>query len=91
MRLIDADSFKEFLQALVKAGAPYEEVIKLLDREKTAYDVDKVVERLKSELSFSGKEKERCAEENPLQFYEAKGYTRGTAVALEIVKSGGIE
>ena len=89
MRLIDADSFKEFLQALVKAGAPYEEVIKLLDREKTAYDVDKVVERLKSELSFS--EKERCAEESPLQFYEAKGYTRGTAVALEIVKSGGIE
>lgn len=26
MRLIDADDFKEFLQALCKAGAPYEEV-----------------------------------------------------------------
>lgn len=34
MRLIDADSFKSFLQALVKAGAPYDDVITLLDKEK---------------------------------------------------------
>lgn len=46
MRLIDADSFKRFLQALCKAGAPYEEVIQLLDKEPTAYDVKKVVEEI---------------------------------------------
>ena len=28
-RLIDADDFKKFLQALCKAGAPYDEVVKL--------------------------------------------------------------
>lgn len=41
MRLIDADSFKSFLQALVKAGAPYDDVITLLDKEKTAYYPEK--------------------------------------------------
>ena len=54
-------------------------------------DADKVFERLQLELSLADKEKERCARENPLQFDEAKGYARGIAVALEIVKSGGID
>ena len=48
-RLIDADDFKKFLQALCKAGAPYSEVIQLLDRQETAYDVEKVVEEIKKE------------------------------------------
>ena len=46
MRLIDADDFKKFLQALCKAGAPYEEVVQLLDKQPTAYDAEKVVEQL---------------------------------------------
>ena len=45
-RLIDADCFKKFLQALCEVGAPYEEVIQLLDKEPTAYDVEKVVAEL---------------------------------------------
>ena len=49
MRLIDADSFKRFLQALCKAGAPYYDVIQLLDKEPTAYDVSKVVAELEEE------------------------------------------
>jgi hypothetical protein len=53
--------------------------------------VDKVVEGLRLELGLADKEKERCAKENPLQFDEAKGYARGVAVALEVVKSGGVE
>lgn len=66
-------------------------IAKMIDEQPTVYDVDKVVERLESELSLSDKEKERCVKENPLQFDESKGYARGIAVALEIVKSGGIE
>ena len=46
MRLIDADDFKKFLQALCEAGAPYEEVVQLLDNQPTAYDVEKVVAEL---------------------------------------------
>lgn len=57
----------------------------------TAYDVDKVSEGLRLELGLADKEKERCAKENPLQFDEVKGYARGIAIALEIIKSGGID
>lgn len=56
----------------------------------TAYDVDKVIERLQMELSLADGEKEQCAKENPLQFDVAKGYAQGISVALEIVKSGGV-
>ena len=41
---------KSFLQALCKAGAPYEEVIQLLDKQPTAYDIDKVVIETRKEL-----------------------------------------
>ena len=50
MRLIDADDFKKFMQVLCKAGSPYESVIELLDKQTTAYDIDKVVKELESEL-----------------------------------------
>ena len=50
MRLIDADDFKKFMQALWKAGAPYEGFIEVLDRKTTAYDIDKVIKELESEL-----------------------------------------
>lgn len=56
----------------------------------TAYDVDKVIERLQMELSVADKEKEQYAKENPLQFDVVKGYAQGISVALEIVKSGGV-
>lgn len=48
-RLIDAEHFKRFLQALCKTGAPYNDVIQLLDKEPTAYDTSKVVEDLEEE------------------------------------------
>lgn len=86
MRLIDADSFKEFLQALVKAGAPYEEVISLLDKEKTVYDVDKVVERMEME-----------SQNIKLIYQTDQGFDYEDAIGIDIinakqiVKSGGIE
>lgn len=46
-RLVDADDFRKFLWALTMAGAPYGDVIELLDRQPTAYDLDKVMEQLK--------------------------------------------
>ena len=40
MRLIDADSFKKFLTKLYEAGAPYDGIIELLDKQPTAYDIE---------------------------------------------------
>ena len=69
----------------------HDHIAHLVLEQPVAYDVDKVVEGLRLELGLADKEKERCAKENPLQFDEAKGYARGVAVALEVVKSGSIE
>ena len=90
-RLVDADDFKRFLQALCKAGAPYEEVIQLLDKQPTAYDVEKVVEELEQE-----RERARVG--------SIEAVRRGMAIssdnhlikkrsfekAIEIVRKGGI-
>lgn len=64
--------------------------LRLIENQPTAYDVGKVIEKLKTESSLADKEKARCARENPLQFDMAKGYAQGISVALEIVKSGGV-
>lgn len=87
MRLIDADKFKDCFNTDTAIGKTMRLMI---DEQTTAYDADKVVERLKTELNLAGKEKERCARENPLQFDTAKGYAQGISVALEIVKSGSV-
>lgn len=82
-RYIDADDFKKFLQALCNAGAPYEEVIQLLDKQPTAYDVEAKVAELESKL---------CHEAEV-----GKGYCDGecescvATKAIEIVRSGGKE
>lgn len=55
----------------------------------TAYDVDKVLKQLEEELKLADEEKRRCTVENMLQFDETKGYARGMACAIDIVKRGG--
>lgn len=90
MKLIDADELKycHITKAVISPmGCAMTKIINS-ENIPTAYDADKVKEKLQTELSLADKEKERCARENPLQFDESKGYARGIAAALEIVKSG---
>lgn len=99
-RLIDADKLLETLQDLEPhcENKDYEYGMlntmryympKIINDEPTAFDTDKVVDQLESELRLADKEKERCARENPLQFDSAKGYAMGLSNAIEIVKAGG--
>ena len=80
MRLIDADDFKKFIQALCKAGSPYESFIELLDKQTTAYDIGKVVEQLKN----------RSNEYNSGVRLHGKPEEMLTDEAIEIVKQGGV-
>ena len=86
MRLIDADDFKKFMQALCKAGSPYESFIELLDKQTTAYDIDKVVEEFEENSSRYTKKY--------VTPYGNNGYRDTKAIsihkAIEIVKQGGI-
>lgn len=79
-RLIDAERFKRFLQALCKAGAPYDDVIQLLDKEPTAYDVEKVVAELEN-FKINGTNLDKADYKWNLALIEA----------IEIVKKGGID
>ena len=94
MRLIDADALIKNLSYLyTKNHIPIDmrtkEILTTIMEQPTAYDVDKVVEELKRELSLAKKEKERCTGENHLQFDSTKGYASGISYAIEIVKAGG--
>lgn len=88
-RLIDADDFKKFLQALCEAGAPYEEVVELLDKQPTAFDMEKVVEQLEEvnmnyflTIANTGSEKLDIA----------YGYVSDSInKVIDIVKKGGVE
>lgn len=99
-RLIDADLLMRKCEKWLKPKTPDgDEMVSLADiavsmlmeieEQQTAFDVEKVIEQLNKELELADEEKRRCTIENMLQFDEAKGYARGMACAIEIVKRGG--
>jgi hypothetical protein len=101
-RLIDADVLMRKCEKWLKPKAPDEdEMVSVADiavstlmeieEQPTAFDVEKVIEQLNKELELADEEKRRCTIENMLQFDEAKGYARGMACAIEIVKRGGVD
>lgn len=99
-RLIDADLLMRKCEKWLKPKAPDEdEMVSVADiavstlmeieEQPTAFDVEKVIGQLNKELELANEEKRRCTVENMLQFDEAKGYSRGIACAIDIVKRGG--
>ena len=91
-RLIDESELIEIIQGNEELlEFQKNECINCIKACDTAYDPDKVVDQLESELRLADKEKERCARENPLQFDSAKGYAMGLSNAIEIVKAGGTD
>lgn len=89
MRLIDADAFLERFEAMCETKT--DSVISMVVRgaladEPTAYEVNKVVEKLEevknkdTEIALDEAQKERC-------FWYAQGMNR----AIEIVKGGGVD
>ena len=102
MRLIDADLLMRKCEKWLKPKAPDEDemvsvadiavsMLMEIEEQPTAYDVEKVIEQLNKELELADEQKRRCVIENMLQFDEAKGYARGMACAIEIVKRGGVD
>ena len=80
MRLIDADELQNGLDRLMDQGELsyniFKAAVDILDIQPTAYDVDKVVERLEVNSMFAQ------ADDEPFIVFDD---------AVEIVKSGGIE
>lgn len=96
MRPIDADLLMENLGFGDTEEEREENVGEIItwedvDSLPTVFDVEKVVALLEEELKLADDEKARCIKENPMQFDEAKGYARGMACVIEIVKRGGVD
>lgn len=101
MRLIDTDKLLECVEVSMQNNthrngnaalchlSEHRHFIETIVEQPTAFDVEKVIEQLNKELELADEEKRRCTIENMLQFDEAKGYARGMACAIEIVKRGG--
>lgn len=90
MRLIDADEFEKQIAGMAilnnyppsKANA----LCELIDRQPTAYDPDKVIEKLQV-LSDKADDDIAVCEADTCQYYD--GYGDGLDRAIEIVKRGG--
>ena len=77
----------------------FEAVIKTIEEQSVTDEkeiickfMERIVERLETELKLAEEEKERCIRENPLQFDSAKGYVNAISVAIDMIKEeGGID
>ena len=93
MRLIDADKIdfeKVFIGASDFAKDTREAAQKLINEQPTAYDVDKVVEKLER-LSNDVISNIFCYEEDDHTGIYNDGLSDGYEKSVEIVKSGGLE
>lgn len=90
MRLIDADKTKIGISEKTRTDKQDSRFIDIIDKQPTAYNINKVIDKLQTELTLADEEKKRCIKENSLQFDVVKGYAQGIAVAIEIVKSGAV-
>lgn len=93
MRLIDADSFMEYLGFDNTDEEREENVGQIVtledfDRQETAYDLGKVVQNL-TELQLRIKNKSLAVEDEECAVM-LRGQLRGIADCLEIIKSGGV-
>ena len=96
MRLIDVDNI-EGCAKYIKTNEnfePYimiEDLVKLLDNQPTAYDVDKVVEQLEEvgQKMSESKSIQKYGKSSPAnhRYYKAVSVKR----AIEIVKGGGVD
>ena len=87
MRLIDADDFKKFMQALCKAGSQYESFIELLDKQTTAYNIGEVVAELEQKKEEVQRMRNTCVALSDLEVCDIENVTYERAI--EIVKQGG--
>lgn len=88
MGLIDVDTLKKDLESVTLSNGTLvntNTVLLLLDKYPTAYDVDKVVEQLKSESARWQDSGDAYNDE------KEKGVAIGFRKAIEIVKGGGID
>lgn len=93
MRLIDADEFKEIIVTYNKAGFAtlcINKICELIDGQSTAYDVDKVVERLEQKRDTVTRSIALNSQDDDVDSEILREISHYQEI-IKIVKSGGIE
>ena len=89
-RLIDADELIEYIKIWeigTSISSDQKEFIDCINKQPTAFDVDKVVEQLEK---LANEANDKILEAGGLQLYY-DGYEDAMRTAVEIVKGGGVE
>lgn len=81
-RLIDADKLKHVIHCAYSDDL---EILEKIDEQPTAFDVDKVIERLETKKTRATESKRKYISEY------FKGKADGLEFAIKIVKEGGVE
>ena len=89
MGLIDADKLMQDIRNTITEQSNTIDWLNLINRQPTAYDLDKVVEQLKDEQELSYADFEIYAEQHGLS-EDDDWHHRGLGRAVEIVKRGGV-
>ena len=90
MRLIDADELIKYIKIWeigTSISSDQKEFIDCINKQPTAFDVDKVVEQLEK---LANEANDKILEASGLQLYY-DGYENAMRTAVEIVKGGGVE
>ena len=90
MRLIDADELIKYIKIWeigTSISSDQKEFIDCINKQTTAFDVDKVVEQLEK---LANEANDKILEAGGLQLYY-DGYEDAMRTAVEIVKGGGVD
>ena len=90
MRLIDADELIKYIKIWeigTSISSDQKEFIDCINKQPTAFDVDKVVEQLEK---LANEANDKILEAGGLQLYY-DGYEDAMRTAVEIVKEGGVD
>lgn len=90
MRLIDADELIKYIKIWeigTSISSDQKEFIDCINKQPTAFDVDKVVEQLEK---MANEANDKILEAGGLQLYY-DGYEDAMRTAVEIVKGGGVD
>ena len=90
MRLIDADELIKYIKIWeigTSISSDQKEFIDCINKQPTAFDVDKVVEQLEK---LANEANDKILEAGGLQLYY-DGYEDALRTAVEVVKEGGVD
>ena len=99
MRLINADLLKENIIKCLKPLEPEEEMIDSdvallstlmeIDKQPTAFDVDKISKELVKQKKIANKKMNESDDTYSMSYHD--GFSSGLAIAIGIVKGGGVD